>query len=110
MRSNSKDPTRPLAEEFGMYEYPWPKVLGADRDKWKRTAEFIDKAALNHHRHHCPGTMADGHTRQQVPPFRDDHADDHRRAVRSMLCDLLDAGIPRFLTEPASPGDGGSQT
>lgn len=89
-----------LAAEFSLYEYIWPRLCGADRKRWVAAAEFIDRAALRHHKHHCPGTMADGRTRQQVPPFTGDHAKQHRSSVSLQFVTFVDAGIPRWMTEP----------
>lgn len=88
--------------EFKLYEYPWPKLLGARRERWERVAALVDQAALNQHKHECPGTMADGHTRVMPDRFAGDHAEGHRQRIRFALVALLDAGIPRWLTEEES--------
>jgi hypothetical protein len=86
-----------LAHEFGIHEYPYPRLLGEDREKWARVAKLIDDAARNDHRRTCSGIAADGRTRLRPERFVGDHADQHRWYVRLALVALLDAGIPQFL-------------
>ena len=94
-----------LQREHGLYEYPWPKLLGLDAAKWERTAKLVDKAARRQHDLECASIAADGITRLGPTPYTKDHAGHHKRRIRMALVDLLDSGIPSFLTEP---GGGGS--
>lgn len=96
-----------LAHEFGLHEYVWPRICGTERWKWERAVAFIDKAAHNQHRRTCPGTMADGKTRAAPPRYADDHAEMHRGSIRLNLVDMLDAGIPKWLTEADEFGSTG---
>lgn len=91
--------TTDLAREFDLYEYPWPKLLGADRRKWERVARLVDDAGRNRHKRECSSLMADGRTRQRPARYEDDHAESHRRPIRMALIDLLEAGMPSFLVE-----------
>ncbi len=97
---------RDLAMEFKLYEYIWPRICGTDRQRWEAAAEYVERAAKLHHKHHCPGTMADGKTRQQVPSFVGDHAERHRMAVTLGFVIYVDAGIPRWVTESPEVDDG----
>lgn len=91
--------TTRLAHEFGLHEYVWPKLLGHERWKWERMVALIDKAARSQHARTCPGTMADGRTRATPERYAGDHAESHRSSIRLAWCDLLNAGIPSWLTE-----------
>lgn len=90
---------RALAAEFDLYEYIWPRLCGTNRARWKQAAEFVDRAALQHHKRNCQGTMADGRTRMQVPSFVGDHAAMHRGAVTLGFVTYVDAGIPKWMKE-----------
>ena len=87
-----------LAHEFDLHEYAWPAICGESRDKWRRVAEMVDRAARDDHTK-CGGVMADGRTVTHAPPFTGAHEFHHKHVIRMALVSLLNAGIPTFLTE-----------
>lgn len=105
-----EEAARALAMEFGMYEWAWPVVCGADRRKWEDMAALIERTALAHHKQSpcSAGVYADGRTRCIPDKYEGKHADDHRRAVRSILMHVVTQGVPRWVTEPSPAARGGA--
>lgn len=88
-----------LAHDLNLHEYVWPRICGEDQRKWQAVADFIDRAARKLH-DHC--SSFDGRRTIPAPHFSGDHADSDRSAIRHYLVSLIEAGIPRFLTESDS--------
>lgn len=85
-------------EEFKMYMYLWPGVLGEDRTKWERVHEVVDKTARRHHKDNCCGLAADGRTSMGSPAYETCHYP-HASSVEMSLLKLVETGIPAFLCE-----------
>lgn len=93
--------TRALQEEFDLFEHPWPKLCGTDREKWVAIAAMIDRAA--HYEHHRDCGAFDGRRVLAGPPMIGDHAENHRQRLRMALVAFISAGIPRWITEEVTP-------
>lgn len=99
---NASNPKiRQLQEEFNLFCYPWPRLLGTDRQKWQQVAKLVDRTARADHKRECTGLAPDGRSNLGNTPFERCHYS-HRGSVERALVRLLEQGIPSFLCEGKS--------
>jgi hypothetical protein len=88
--------TTALAHKHNLHEYLWPELLGPHPTRWAAVAELVDRAASIGHKR-CDAF--DGKRTVSAGPFFGEHAERHRQVIRLALADLLEAGIPDFLSD-----------
>ena len=98
MAKKSVNEHRDLQEEYDLWTYLWPRVLGRDRVKWAAVSELVHKTARREHKDNCCGIAADGRTNMGNPPY-EGCLYPHRGSVERHLIKLVETGIPAFLCE-----------